>query len=118
MGCGAQCQSQFKLPTVVPALQFIFDSRYLACAGRDGDLYAIRLMDLAAQAFEVQQEPKSPIVMLRKSDRQSRTVLVYAFDKEDWGFGVLDEAPKEEDVDEMALKRAMGLSGIIAAADT
>lgn len=92
--CGARRVLEFEVPSGVNALQFVLDDRYILCAG-DGDLYTVRLEDLMAQAFVVQQEPKRAITVLRSSTYRNQALLAYAFASHGWGLGVLDEVEPE-----------------------
>lgn len=95
--CGAACLSTFQLPCSARALHFVMEDRYLACAGADGDLYTVRLADLAAQSFAVQeQEPKRPITLLKGGTLQGSHVLAYTFESHGWGFGKLEEGEPED----------------------
>lgn len=99
---GARSTGWFELPTVAGSLQFVFEGRFLACAGRDGELYAVRLEDLMSQAFAVRPSHAPPGQMyplsLLRAGRPlgtesglSRCVLAFAFQAGGYGLGVLEE---------------------------
>ncbi|CAK0894684.1 unnamed protein product [Prorocentrum cordatum] len=99
---GARSTGWFELPAVAASLQFVFEGRFLACAGHDGELYAVRLEDLVSQAFAVRPSHappglRCPLSLLRAGrplgtdSGLSRCVLAFAYRAGGHGLGVLEE---------------------------
>jgi len=78
-------------------LSFAREGQLLLCGCGDGDLYGVRLKDFRTQAFEVQDgDWKAPLTRVWTHVLEdSRTLAAHAFEKQGWGFSLLDPQSRE-----------------------